>query len=70
MACQPHGLLDPCVHRRERISGRRDVGLAVELEDQRHLAGVGPEELPGQTDLQHDAVEATLDREVKDVTST
>jgi hypothetical protein len=43
------------VSRRERVYRGRDVGLAVELEDQRYLAGVVPVELPGQADLDGDA---------------
>jgi hypothetical protein len=39
------------VHWRERLGIGRDVRLAVELENQRDLAGVVPEELLCQADL-------------------
>ena len=53
--------------RRQRAGVGGDVGLAVELEDQRYLAGVVPVELLGQADLHGDAVESTLDRELDHV---
>src|SRR6185437_15063626 len=43
------------------------VGLAVELEHQRDLTGVLPVELPGQADLDGDAVEAALHGQPDDV---
>jgi hypothetical protein len=52
---------------RARICIGWDVGSAVELQNQGDLAGVLPEGLLGQTDLQHDAVEAALDGEPNDV---
>jgi hypothetical protein len=64
---QPDGLFDHGVHRRDRVGRGRDVGLAVELEHQRHFAGVLREELPGQADLQSDAVESALDGELDNV---
>jgi len=61
------GFLHRGVHRRERVDCGRDVGLAVQLEHQRNLAGVFPVELPGQTDLKGDAVETALPGEPDDV---
>ena len=52
VGAEPDGVLDGRVQRRERASVRGDLGLAVELEDERHLAGVLPVELLGQADLQ------------------
>jgi hypothetical protein len=44
-----------------------DVGLAVQLQDQRDYTRVCPAELLGQPDLDRDAVEAALDGKLGDV---
>ena len=48
-----------CYIDEQRIEGR-DVGLPVELQHQRDLAGVIPVELLGEADLDGDAVESAL----------
>ncbi len=40
VGAEPHRVLDAGVAAREGLGGGGDVGLAVDLEDQRHLAGV------------------------------
>src|SRR6266542_6865924 len=60
VSAEPDGVLDRRVQRRERFSVGRDVGLAVQLQDERHFAGVVPVELLGQADLHDDAVAAAL----------
>jgi hypothetical protein len=52
------------VHRRQRGVVGRNVGLAVQLQDQRDLAGVVPEELLRQPDLDRDPVELPFDRKL------
>jgi hypothetical protein len=64
---EAHGVLHARLGRRERGVVRRDVGLAVELEHQRDLAGEVPVELLGEPDLHGDAVEPALDGEPGDV---
>jgi len=61
---QPDGVVQGGVQRRGRTDRGGDAGLAVELELQRHLTGVAPVEVPGQADLDGDAVEAVLQRQL------
>ena len=51
VGAEPHGVLDAGVAAREGLGGGGDVGLAVDLEDQRHLAGVVGVVLAGHPDL-------------------
>src|SRR5690606_26062516 len=44
---EPYGVLDGCVDGGQRGRVGRDVGLTVQLQDQRYLTGILPKELLG-----------------------
>ena len=63
VGAEPDRVLDRGVGGRERVVGGRHVGLAVDLEQQRHLAGVVGVVLLGEADLAGDRRVAGLGRE-------
>jgi hypothetical protein len=63
VGAEPDGVLDRGVGGRERVVGAWDVGLAVHLEDQWHLAGVVGVVLLGKPDLTGERRVAGLGRE-------
>src|SRR6266508_3183530 len=67
VGAQPDRVLDVGVERRARSVGRRQLGAPVQLQQQGNLAGVVPEELLRVADLDGQAVEAALDRQLDDV---